>query len=174
TAQDANGLCAGNALSTAAFASQLTAALSLRPAVVKAGMLATAGQVQALAAFLRAQHLPLVLDPVLATSAGQALGEPDMAEALRALLPLCRLLTPNLPEASRLSGLRGGSTAEVEAMARALRAQGARAVLIKGGHGEDAVAADYYLGPERAFWLSSPRRAGPEVRGTGCALASAA
>lgn len=157
---------------------QIEAAFASRPiGAVKIGMLAAGETVEAVADALRsAPTVPVVLDPVLRASSGAALLE-DGREALRThLFPLTTLLTPNLPEVAEL----GGSVLDLPAdpvhmlgWARRLLADGARAVLIKGGHAASAEAADVLVRPGAApLWLTSPRLASGR-RGTGCALASA-
>jgi hydroxymethylpyrimidine/phosphomethylpyrimidine kinase len=126
----------------------------------KAGMLATQQSVLAVAESLPAD-VPLVLDPVLATTAGGALLEPAGVAALKEVLaPRAALLTPNLPELEALGG---------ERWARELGVP----VLCKGGHASGEVLRDRLWIPgetERVF--SHPRQPG-SLRGSGCRLATA-
>jgi hydroxymethylpyrimidine/phosphomethylpyrimidine kinase len=126
----------------------------------KAGMLATKESVLAVAGSLPG-HLPLVLDPVLSTTAGGALLEPAGLKALKEVLaPRAALLTPNLPELEALGG---------EKWARDLGVP----VLCKGGHGSGDTLRDRLWIPgetERVF--THPRQAG-SLRGSGCRLATA-
>jgi hydroxymethylpyrimidine kinase / phosphomethylpyrimidine kinase / thiamine-phosphate diphosphorylase len=172
TAQDSNRLLGINALDTEQLQQQLEASHVLQPLIVKAGMLASAAQVRVLCEYLRRHELPLIYDPVLKTTAGHALGEKELAAAVSELLKHCLLLTPNLEEACALTGMSAGSHKDIERMAQRLMTLGAHAVLIKGGHLPGAWCSDYFCSPEHSFWLSSPARNG-NVRGTGCALASA-
>ncbi len=141
---------------------------------VKTGMLATAATVEVLAAWLAGRpRLPLVLDPVLRTTSGGALGEPALLDAVkRALLPRARVVTPNLEEASALTGTPVADRDRIPDQARAIRDLGPEWVLIKGGHLPRGRASDYLAGPDVALWLEEDR-SGRSVRGTGCALASA-
>lgn len=143
---------------------------------IKIGMLGTAATVRAVAdALPRDGRIPIVLDPVLLSSSGGVLlDEAGRAEMLARLFPLTDVLTPNIPEAATLCATSPAAAPEaLVAQARALLAAGARAVLLKGGHGEGPQAVDLLLGAEGApIWLSSPRIAGGG-RGTGCALAAA-
>ena len=134
---------------------------------VKIGLTAHAPVVQALADALAATDLPIVLDPVLAAGGGDELVEAATLEALRRhLVPLAHVLTPNLPEAQRLAPGAGDPVV-------ALRAAGARWVLLKGGHGSDpACVEDRLVGPDGTHLQVSPRVPGPTPRGTGCALSS--
>jgi hydroxymethylpyrimidine/phosphomethylpyrimidine kinase len=156
---------------------QIEAAVATRaPGAIKIGMLGTRATVLAVAASLATHRpLPLVLDPVLASSSGGELLDAAGQAALRALLlPRTTLLTPNIPEAAALLGApRARSEEELLRQAEALLALGPQAVLLKGGHGEGALAVDLLLmravGVQR---LSAPR-CDATRRGTGCALSSA-
>src|SRR5436190_16307147 len=108
-------------------------------AAVKVGMLPNIEIVLAVARLVRKMNLPApVVDPVLRSSSGDEL----MAEAaievmLSELMPLARVITPNIPEAETLTGLKISNEDEMREAARKLREMGARAVLIKGGHLEE-------------------------------------
>ena len=153
-----------------------TALESTAVGAIKIGMLGTAATVRAVAdALPRNGTIPIVLDPVLLSSSGGVLlDEEGRAELLAQLLPLTALLTPNIPEAASLCGTAPAASPEaLVAQARTLLSTGARAVLLKGGHGEGSEAVDLLLCAEGApIWLSAPRIAA-DCRGTGCALASA-
>jgi hydroxymethylpyrimidine/phosphomethylpyrimidine kinase len=152
---------------------------------VKIGMLASAPIVRAVAARL-AVHLPaaglppVVLDPVMVAKGGDPLLADDAVEALVGeLLPLATLVTPNLPEAVRLTGLAAGDELERRAVARALAAHGP-AVLVKGGHSATAADApaddpvlDLLLAAGRFHRFVHPRLATTSDHGTGCTLSSA-
>jgi hydroxymethylpyrimidine/phosphomethylpyrimidine kinase len=142
---------------------------------VKTGMLGTREIVEVLAAWLAERpRLPLILDPVLQTTSGGDLGESGYQEALvRVLVPRARVLTPNLAEASALSGVPVAERAQVPDAARALLALGAEWVLVKGGHLSRGWAADYLASADGGTWFEETVRSPGDVRGTGCALASA-
>jgi hydroxymethylpyrimidine/phosphomethylpyrimidine kinase len=155
---------------------QMAAALaSRRVDAIKVGMLAGAATVRAVAAALPAIVPPLVLDPVLASSSGgELLDEAGRAALCATLLPHATLITPNIPEAAALLGTRSArSEEELLQQAAALLALGARAVLLKGGHGDGPQAADLLLTANATpRWLRAPRS--PALRrGTGCSLATA-
>jgi hydroxymethylpyrimidine/phosphomethylpyrimidine kinase len=156
---------------------QIRAALeSATLGAVKIGMLGTAATVSAVAESLhRAGAIPLVLDPVLLSSSGGVLlDEAGQAEMRARLFPLATVITPNIAEAATLCGTPPASDREaLLAQARSLLSMGARAVLLKGGHGGGAEAVDLLLTSQGVpRWLSSPRIEA-RCRGTGCALASA-
>lgn len=162
---------------------QIHCALEARPiAAIKIGMLGTRATVNAVADCLpREAAPPVVLDPVLLSSSGGMLLDEEGRAAMRArLFPLTTVLTPNIPEAASLCGVAhaGGAAYDSNpealiAQARALRALGARAVLLKGGHAQGAESMDLLLDePGEPQWLCAPRLAA-RCRGTGCALSSA-
>jgi len=153
-----------------------TALAAGRVAAVKIGMLGTGATVLAVAASLAASGaIPVVVDPVLASSSGGELLDPQGRAALReALLPRASLLTPNTPEAAALLGAAcATSEAELLSQAHALLALGARAVLMKGGHGAGPLATDLLVAPGQPVRRLSAARSGSTRRGTGCALAAA-
>ena len=143
---------------------------------VKIGMLGT-GEIVSVVADRLAHHgaRNIVLDPVLVATSGDSLGAPDVVDALLAkLLPLAAVVTPNLPEAVPFVG-REMSPA-LDDMARAgaeLVARGARAVLVKGGHGAGAEAIDVLATASGVETYSAPRIATRNTHGTGCTLSSA-
>lgn len=167
TAQDATGGCTVHPVPAAMVTAQIRAAGTLRAA--KLGMLANASIVEAVAACL--PDLPFVLDPVLATSAGATLLDTAGCAAMIAqLIPRAALVTPNLPEAARLTGLQCG--AAMGDLAEGFFAMGARAVLLKGGHAEGPEAVDWLLRPGTAPMRFAAPRQPCTRRGTGCTLAS--
>jgi hydroxymethylpyrimidine/phosphomethylpyrimidine kinase len=143
---------------------------------VKIGMLATAELAGTVGAFL-VEHPQrvLVLDPVMVATSGDRLLDPDAVEAVRRLLPLASLVTPNLPEAAVLLDDEPATTVDrLVEQAQALRRAGARRVLVKGGHltGDDR-AVDVLAGPEGVELLTAPRVPTGNTHGTGCSLSSA-
>lgn len=167
---------------------QMRAALAAaRVDAIKIGMLATAPIVRAVLEALPPRgEVPIVLDPVLVSSSGRALLDPDGLEQLRReLLPRVSLLTPNLPEAAALLGRPVADTeAAMGEQLQGLRALGAAAVLLKGGHAAPAgpgpgasTAADRVTDllqeDDQAPVRLQTARIDAQRRGTGCSLASA-
>jgi predicted fused transcriptional regulator/phosphomethylpyrimidine kinase len=115
----------------------------------------------------------LVVDPVFVATDGTLLLDQEGQNALREeLLPLASLVTPNLPEAATLAAMEVGTTAEMREAARRIRAYGAQACLVKGGHlSGDPV--DILLDEEGYTEFSSRRLPGADVHGTGCVLSAA-
>ena len=163
-------------------------------AAIKTGMLPTQGIVLEISRLIREGNLPSpVIDPVLRSTSGYELMEADAIDVLiDELMPLARLITPNIPEAEKLTGIRIEDEAGMRAAASRLREMGARAVLIKGGHlkqrsevrgqrsavrdqkSEQGFQAIDVLDDEgqvtvlRDDWIDAP-----PVRGTGCMLSAA-
>ncbi|KAF1685913.1 bifunctional hydroxymethylpyrimidine kinase/phosphomethylpyrimidine kinase [Pseudoxanthomonas broegbernensis] len=146
-----------------------------RIGAVKLGMLASAEVIGTVARALQRHRPPhVVVDPVMVATSGARLLEEDALEALRTrLLPLATVLTPNLPEAELLLGRRIEDLQGMSAAAAALRALGAPAVLLKGGHldGTDEVT-DILADAEGEQHTAHPRLR-LDAHGTGCTLASA-
>jgi hydroxymethylpyrimidine/phosphomethylpyrimidine kinase len=178
TAQNTTGVQAVHPVPAPFVTAQIASVLAdLDVKAVKTGMLADAGIIAAVAEALAARpDMPLVVDPVMVATSGDPLLRPDAVETLKsALIPRATLITPNLPEASALTGLPPPATEEeVEAMLDALARLGAGAVLLKGGHGGSPEAVDYLRighGPTRR--LSGPRLVTDNTHGTGCTLSAA-
>ncbi|MCL6564582.1 MAG: bifunctional hydroxymethylpyrimidine kinase/phosphomethylpyrimidine kinase [Firmicutes bacterium] len=176
TAQNTTVVRAIHALEPEMVTSQIQAVVEdIGCDAVKVGMVPDRSTVAAILRALQSlpEDIPVVWDPVLAASTGNALGS---AEAISAALSSGRitLFTPNAPEAAVLTGRRVETRAEVEAAAQRLLDQGARAVLIKGGHLPEAGACDYLALPRGGRWLEGERIAAQPTHGTGCVLASAA
>ena len=144
---------------------------------VKTGMLAHAGIVCAVAGLAAGGRLPrLVVDPVLVSSTGHRLLEPDGVDAyLTRLLPHALVATPNLREAAVLGRTTVEELAPLrarQAVAEEIRRTGARYVVVKGGHLTDS-AEDVVAGPEGVLVLPGPRVPTGNDHGTGCSLSAA-
>ncbi|HWS55080.1 MAG TPA: bifunctional hydroxymethylpyrimidine kinase/phosphomethylpyrimidine kinase [Pyrinomonadaceae bacterium] len=145
-----------------------------RVAGMKTGMLPTREVIGEVARLLRGEALPApVVDPVVRSTSGYDLIDDEALEALkRELLPLARVVTPNIPEAERLTGL---TIRDEEGMARAasrLREMGAAAVLVKGGH-LTSDALDLLDEGGRVSLFRAERIETTSTHGTGCTLAAA-
>ena len=137
---------------------------------IKIGMLGTQDIAQTVVQTLAPSNLPIVLDPVLRSTSGGALLDPEGAQVLRQdLLQLTRVVTPNLDELAQLSGVACQS---VTAQVQALQNLGCPAVLVKGGHDTGPECIDHLYDKEEQFQFPSPRLA-ISKRGTGCTLATA-
>ena len=181
TAQNTLGIDAVVALPADVITAQIEAvATDIVPHATKIGALATAAIVEAVAAAIEELDLPLVvIDPVFASSRGERLLDDDGLEALRSeLLPLARVVTPNIPEAEALTGHRIRCDADVREAARRIQNMGPRAVVITGGHadwggsGAPADVTDLLL-DDRFHEFRTARVESPAAHGTGCTFASA-
>jgi hydroxymethylpyrimidine/phosphomethylpyrimidine kinase len=140
---------------------------------IKLGMLANAEIIEAVAATLPGD-IPLVLDPVMVATSGAVLLPENAIAALCALLiPRADIITPNLPEAARLTGLPVGTQSEQIAAGKALLAMGAKAALIKGGHASGDTLTDLLITPDAVEMFTLPWIDTRNTHGTGCTLASA-
>lgn len=177
TAQNTRGVEGIHAVPPGFIAQQAQAVASdLAVAATKTGMLGDSITVRAVAEIVVRHDLhPLVVDPVMVATSGDLLLPPEAIAAVRRhLLPLADIITPNLQEAARLlDGPMATSIDAMESQARAIRALGPRAVLIKGGHGAGAEAVDVLLTDQGLTRLSLSRLDVRNTHGTGCTLAAA-
>lgn len=142
--------------------------------VIKTGMLGDAATVELVARLIGDSGLPAVVDPVMVAKGGAALLENSAISALQdALLPQARLLTPNAPEASALSGVEIATTDDLRRAGARLLAMGPKAVLMKGGHVEGEEVTDILMTAQGETLFSGPRLRTRHTHGTGCTLASA-
>lgn len=143
---------------------------------VKIGMLHSPDIVRVVAGAIREYGLRrVVLDPVMVATSGDRLIEAETVEVLRAeLFPLVDVITPNLDEAALLLGRALPDAASLDQGAQDLRRQGARAVLLKGGHLSGEAVVDVLAEEGQALLhLRSERIPSHNVHGTGCTLSSA-
>ena len=139
---------------------------------VKTGMLYSDEIVMAVARKIKKGVGPLVVDPVLAASTGASLRSTGLVEAIISkLMPLCALITPNLPEAKEISGIDIRDEKSAREAGFEILEMGAGGVLIKGGHMKGPDAADYLFVGDKVKKFATPRAWG-DAHGTGCALAS--
>lgn len=163
TAQNTRGVRWALALPPEGLVAQVQAVLEdLPPQAVKIGMLANSGLVRAVVAALEGYAGPVVLDPVMVSSNGDLLLEPEAVAALtQELLPRCALVTPNLPELAALGG-------------EAWLARCPVPVLVKGGHRAGPVVEDQLRWPDgRRLYFHHPRVQTRNTHGTGCTLSAA-
>jgi hydroxymethylpyrimidine kinase/phosphomethylpyrimidine kinase len=145
-----------------------------RVAGMKTGMLPTREIIVEVARLLREEALPAaVVDPVVRSTSGFDLIDDEALRALKEeLLPLARVLTPNIPEAERITGLTVRDEAGMRLAAARMREMGARAVLVKGGH-LTADALDVLDDGGRVSVFRAARVETTSTHGTGCTLAAA-
>lgn len=177
TAQNTHGVSGIHPVPAHVVQQQIEAVLSdIGADAIKTGMLLNADIITAIAQSLEkyARTIPLVLDPVMVAKGGAALLEPDAVAALRTrLIPRATLLTPNLPEAALLTGQTIETLADMQAAIPALRALGAEAILLKGGHLEGDSVTDLLITRDHVEAFTERKIISPNTHGTGCTLASA-
>jgi len=177
TAQNTQGVQDVLGLPPAIITAQIASIASdLAVGAIKTGMLADRMTVATVADGLsRFQGVPLVVDPVMVATSGDVLLAPDAIDAVRTrLFALATVVTPNLREAAKLLDAPVAATEnEMEAQGRRLLAFGAKAVLIKGGHGAGPDATDILVLDAGSLRFSRPRIATRNTHGTGCTLAAA-
>jgi hydroxymethylpyrimidine/phosphomethylpyrimidine kinase len=176
TAQNTRGIRRIERLSPSFIREQMDAVFpDLRPSAVKIGALLDEKRVRAVAAGLRRHRAKnVVLDPVMIAKAGTRLLSAAAVKTLAGeLFPLCDLVTPNLPEAEALSGIRIASEEDRREAALAIAASGAGAVLIKGGHARGGRVSDLLYDGRRFREFVNPRIRTRATHGTGCTLSSA-
>jgi len=175
TAQNTRGVRKIFALAPAIVAAQIDAVVEdIGADAVKTGMLCNAAIVEMIARRIRAHQLPnVVVDPVMVATSGKLLLRRDAIAALKTkLIPLAAVLTPNVPEAEALTGIRLTRTVNFKEAARRIIEMGASNVVIKGGHRIGAATDLFYDG--RHFREFSARRVRTRnTHGTGCTFASA-
>jgi len=176
TAQNTLGVTAVQEVPPGMVAAQIDAVVAdIRPDAVKTGMLASASIIEVVAAKVREHGLPnLVVDPVMVAKSGDRLLREDAVAVLRdLLLPLCAVVTPNLPEAEVLVGRSIGSDEDARRAAEEIVGLGAGAVVVKGGHRGTPEAVDILYDGNAFREYSAPRVDTTSTHGTGCTFASA-
>ena len=177
TAQNTRGVTGIHDVPPDFVTAQMDAVFSdLDIGAVKIGMLSRAPIIDAVAdGLVKHKAKNIVLDPVMVATSGDRLLDGAAIDVLRSkLIPRAIVITPNLPEAAALlSAPVAQSEGEMRAQAEKLIAGGARAVLIKGGHGKDAEAVDLLVEPTSVTRLAATRVTTRNTHGTGCTLSSA-
>jgi hydroxymethylpyrimidine/phosphomethylpyrimidine kinase len=178
TVQSTAGVRRVEAVDAGLVAETLTELASdVQIAAVHIGMLGSAKVVRAVVDFLVAHKIPnVVLDPVLKSSSGAALVDSAGARLLiDKLLPLSTIVTPNIDEASSLTGLPVTDPEQMRAAAKKLHEMGASAVVVTGGHLEKAIDLLSFTGSRgiEQELFKSARLKSSSTHGTGCAFATA-
>ncbi len=157
-------------------ARQLKAVLSdIPPDAAKTGALGDSRNVKAIAKMAARFKFPLVVDPVMVSKHGARLMDRGAVRVFREqLLPLAAVVTPNIPEAEILAGMKIIKDKNSEEAARKILNCGAQAVVIKGGHAGGIKASDFFMeAGGRALWLEATRVRTKSTHGTGCAFSAA-
>lgn len=151
-------------------------------AALKTGMLPTTEVIEETVALIKENRLKnIVVDPVVRSTSGYDLIDDEALKSLVKLFPFAAVVTPNLPEAERLSGMKISYEADIEDAARKIQSLGAKNVLIKGGHlyesgrlkNESAKARDFLYEGENLTVFEADYYETTATHGTGCTLAAA-
>lgn len=175
TAQNTVGVSAVLALNPKFVGAQIDAIVGdIGADALKTGMLANAAIIDIVVEKIREHDLKnLVVDPVMVATSGDLLIKKNAVAALRnKLLPLADVVTPNIPEAVELSGMKIVTGADMEIAAQKILQMGARSVLIKGGHLKGP-ALDLFFDGKSFRSLRAPRIRTKNTHGTGCTLSAA-
>jgi hydroxymethylpyrimidine kinase/phosphomethylpyrimidine kinase len=175
TVQSTKGVVSVHPIPSATLRAQLDALVAdVKPVAIKIGMLANRGNAQVVAEFLDGHKFTnIVLDPVIKPSSGgiDLLDAGGVKYLTEELLKRANLVTPNIAEASLLSGLPIKDLAGMEAAARKIVERGARAVVVKGGHMEKPV--DVLFDGTEMFTFGGDQVKTLNTHGSGCTFASA-
>ena len=175
TAQNTVGVTQVLALDPKLVGAQIDAVIDdIGANALKTGMLANTAIIEIVAKKIRQHRLKnLVVDPVMVATSGDLLIKKSAVAALRSLLiPLATVVTPNIPEAEELTGMKLRSAEDIAEAARRIRAMGAKTVVIKGGHGKGP-ARDLFFDGKTFHALVAPRIRTKNTHGTGCTFSAA-
>ncbi|KAI0565163.1 Phosphomethylpyrimidine kinase [Gracilaria domingensis] len=190
TAQNTKGVQDVHVPPVAIIEKQLKSVLSdIHITALKTGMLPTSDVIRCTAEAIRQYNVPyVVVDPVLVATSGDSLVISETRDALvREMFPVATIITPNLPEAEKLSGMSIESTSDLRRACQKLIEMGCRNVLLKGGHiiemkgngnmsydnVDMSVASDIFYDGRDFEVFTGPRIETKNTHGTGCTLAAA-
>lgn len=177
TAQNTYGVVAIQPMDTDMITAQINAVTEdFAVKAVKTGMLFSAEIIEAVANVLRGRNIPLVIDPVMIAKGGASLLKAEAIEAMKSiLLPLATVVTPNIPEAEVLTGITINTEEDIKEAAAHILALGAKSVLIKGGHRQEASYAEdfFFTNDGVRFSVRAPWVYTTATHGTGCTYAAA-
>ena len=174
TVQNTLGVESSVTLSPDLVGAQLDAVQrDIPPNAAKTGALGEPAVVTAVANWIRASDVPVVVDPVMASTSGDMLASDETVEAIvEELLPKCFLVTPNVLEASKLSGIDIQQLKDMTQAAERIAKLGAARVLVKGGH-LDSEPVDLLWDQGAVVEFPGKRVRNRNTHGTGCVLSAA-
>ena len=183
TAQNTQGVNSQFALPPQMVYDQITAVIDdLNLSIVKIGMLSNVEIVNAVADALSNYDVKIVLDPVIVSTSGHRLLSVEAQDVIKErLLPMCEIVTPNIPEMETLANMPVSSFEEKEKAANYLLSLGSKSVLLKGGHEDGEIKKDYLffngqqstVNGQQSLSFVSETILTKNVHGTGCTLSSA-
>lgn len=175
TAQNTTGVSGIFEVTADFLEKQISAVLEdIKPDAVKIGMVSSSDLIKTIADNLKKYDAKnIVLDPVMvATSGAKLIGDDAIATLQEYLIPLATVITPNIPEAEVLSGMKIITEKEMIKAAEFISGKFHCAVLLKGGHNIND-ANDLLYSDEKYQWFYGKRIDNPNTHGTGCTLSSA-
>jgi len=175
TAQNTVGVTEVLALSPKLVGAQIDAVIGdIGAHAVKTGMLANAAIIDVVVKKIGEHRLKnVVVDPVMVATSGDLLIQKSAVHALRTkLIPLATVVTPNIPEAEELTGMKLRSLEEMREAAKLISKMGAKIVIIKGGHLKGP-AMDLFYDGKKFIALNAPRIRTKNTHGTGCTFSAA-
>jgi len=175
TAQNTTGVTAVLVLNPNLVGAQIDAILAdIGTHAMKTGMLANAGIIDLVAQKIAEHRLKnVVVDPVMVATSGDLLLQKSAVAVLRSkLIPLATIVTPNIPEAEVLTGMKLRTAVEIREAAQRIIKMGAKTVVIKGGH-LNGPAMDLFFDGKIFTALKAKRIRTINTHGTGCTLSAA-
>ena len=175
TAQNTVGVTQVLALNPKLIGTQIDAVIDdIGTHALKTGMLANAAIIDVVAKKISERRLKnIVVDPVMVATSGDLLIQKSAVAALRTkLIPLASVVTPNIPEAEELTGMKLVTSAEIKEAAKQILRMGTRTVVIKGGHLKGP-ALDLFYDGKKFTALNAPRIRTKNTHGTGCTFSAA-
>ena len=175
TAQNTVGVTAVHEIPTDVISAQIDAVITdIGADAVKTGMLSSAAIVATVSEAVRRHGITnLVVDPVMVAKSGdRLLREEAISSICNDLIPLAKVVTPNIPEAEDLTGLSISTDADVRRAAEAIVGMGAQCVVVKGGH-RDGPPTDILYDGATFLEFTTERIPSTNTHGTGCTFASA-
>lgn len=176
TAQNSSGVVSYEIMAARLVKSQIESVISEGGVTgVKIGMLGSSENVFEVARFISNHPIPYsIIDPVMRATDGKVLtSEASITVLKKRVLPRSFMVTPNISEATYLTGIDISSEDDLLDAAQALKETGVGWVLIKGGHLPSATAVDMLYDGKNEYFFEAERLGGENVRGTGCMMASA-
>lgn len=175
TAQNTLGVQSVEAVSAELVTAQIKSVMDdIGADVIKIGMLANQDIIEAVAQAVEETDAFVVLDPVMVATSGDKLLQDDAIKLLKEkLIPACDVITPNVPEAEILTGLKIDDVDDLAKAGQALLEMGAYAAVMKGGHLPGKMVIDVLISDDENAVMTAPRIRSKHTHGTGCTLASA-
>ena len=146
----------------------------IRPDAIKIGMVSDKNLIKSIVKKLKQYNAKnIVVDPVMvATSGSKLLSDDAINTLINELIPLADIITPNIPEAEVLSGIKINNVSDMEKTIKIIAKLGSKSVLLKGGHMIND-ANDLLFNNNELVWINGKRINNNNTHGTGCTLSSA-